>query len=112
MHECMRKHQTGDEIMDRKRHNRSVIKALSMVSQIGITMLVPIVLCFFIGRWLDGIFGTKCIMIIMTILGILASYRNLFVITKPLVKGEREKADEAYRRQSESMDSEKQRNND
>lgn len=98
--------------MDRKKHNRNVIKALSMVSQIGITMLVPIVLCFFIGRWLDERFGTKCFMIIMIILGILAAYRNLFALTKPLLKGEREKADEAYHRQSESMDSEKQRNND
>ena len=98
--------------MNQRKHNRDIVRALSMITQLGITMLVPIVLCFFIGRWLDGIFGTKCIMIIMTILGILAAYRNLFVITKPLVKGEREKADEAYRRQSESMDSEKQRNND
>ena len=89
------------------KHNRSIIRALSLITQIGITMLVPIVLCFFIGRWLDEKLGTGFIMIIMIIFGILAAYRNLFAITKPFLKGEREKADEEYRRQSESLDSKK-----
>ena len=47
------------------KHNRSIIRALSLITQIGITMLVPIVLCFFIGRWLDEKLGTGFIMIIM-----------------------------------------------
>lgn len=93
--------------MDKKKHNRNIVRALSMVTQLGITMLVPIVLCFFVGRWLDEKLNTNFLMIIMTILGILAGYRNLFAITRPLLKGEREKEDEEYRRKSESMDSEK-----
>lgn len=98
--------------MNEKKHNRDVVKALSMVSQLGITMLVPIVLCFFLGRWLDNMLGTGCLMIIFTILGILAAYRNLFAITKPLLKGERERENEAHHRKSESLDHEKQRDTD
>jgi len=102
--------------MEKKKHNRDIVRALGMVTQIGITMLVPIVLCFFFGRWLDGRFDTGCFMIIFTILGVMAAYRNLFAITKPLLKGEREREDEAYRRahqrKSEGMDQSEQQNSD
>lgn len=99
--------------MKKKTHNnRDVMKALTMISQIGISMLVPIVLCFFFGRWLDDKFGTGFWMIVMTILGVLTAYRNLFALTKPLLKGERERENEAYRRQSEGMDSKKQSDDD
>ena len=90
--------------MNQRKHNREIVRALSMITQLGITMLVPIVLCFFFGRWLDSRLDTGCFMIIFTILGMMAAYRNLFVITKPLLKGERERDDEAYHRKSESMD--------
>lgn len=104
--------QQEGEIMSGKKRNRDVVRALSMITQLGITMLVPIVLCFFFGRWLDSRFDTGCFMIIFTILGVLAAYRNLFAITKPLLKGEREREDEAYHRKSESMAHKEQRNTD
>lgn len=95
--------------MNNKRHNRYILRAMSMVTQLGISMLVPVVLCFFFGRWLDERLGTGGFLIIFIILGILAAYRSLFVITMPLLKGEREREDEAYRRKAEGLARDHQR---
>lgn len=44
-------------------------------------MVVSILLCLFIGKWIDGKFGTEPIFIIIfTILGILAGFRNLYIL--------------------------------
>lgn len=98
--------------MDHNKHNRYILKALMMVSQMGISMLVPIVLCFFFGRWLDARLGTGFFLIIFIILGILAAYRSLFMIIKPMLKGEREQVDEAYRRKAEKLDDENEQDCD
>ena len=82
--------------MNKKKSNRDIVRALALVTQLGLNMLVPIVLGFFSRRWLDGVFHTGFLF------GILTAYRNLYESTKTLLKGEREREDEAYRRQSES----------
>lgn len=87
--------------MKQKKHNRDVVRALMLITQLGLNMLVPVVLCFFIGLWLDKWLGTGCFLIIFIILGVLAAFRNMFASTKSLVKGEREREDEEYRRKSE-----------
>lgn len=44
-------------------------------------MIIPIILCLFIGKWLDGKFGTNAIfLIIFIILGVLSAFRNLYVL--------------------------------
>lgn len=59
----------------------SFAKALSKLSQVGITMVVTIGLCFFIGKWLDEKLGTNVIFLsIFTLLGIGAAFRNLYVM--------------------------------
>lgn len=88
--------------MNKKKSNRDVVRALALITQLGLNMLVPIVLCFFLGRWLDGVFHTGFLLPVFIILGILTAYRNLYESTKTLLKGEREREDEAYCRQSES----------
>ena len=55
------------------------IKALLMISQIGISMIVPIFLAAFIGNWLDAKFGTGFFFLIFLLLGILAAFRNIFM---------------------------------
>ena len=82
--------------MNSGKKNHDVFKALSLLTQLGIGMLVPIFLCLFIGRWLDRLLGTGFLVIIFLILGILAAYRNLYVYTKPLLKGRRERENEAF----------------
>lgn len=56
------------------------LKSLSMVTQIGLLMAIPIFLCIFGGIWLDERFGTSPLfLIIFIILGVMAAFRNLFV---------------------------------
>nr|WP_295678276.1 AtpZ/AtpI family protein [uncultured Lachnoclostridium sp.] len=64
------------------KNKSSVVKGILMVSQIGISMLVPIFLCVFVGRKLDDWLGTSYITLIGLVLGIMAAFRNIYIMTK------------------------------
>ena len=67
-------------------------RALSKLSQVGITMVVTICMCFFIGKWIDKKLGTDIIFLaIFTILGIGAAFRNLYVLVMLDFKKEEKK---------------------
>jgi F0F1-type ATP synthase assembly protein I len=54
---------------------------LALLTQLGLSMFLPIAGCFFIGRYLDQRFGTApWLLLVMTVLGVMAAFRNLFVI--------------------------------
>ena len=54
--------------------------------QFGINMIVPILLCTFAGIFLDRLFSTSFIVIIMFFLGAMAGFRNIFVFAKNMNK--------------------------
>jgi len=59
----------------------SPYKYLAMVSQIGISMFVPIGLMFFVGRILDYFFHTgPMVLVICIILGVITAFWNLYKI--------------------------------
>lgn len=62
--------------------NSKVIKALMMISQIGISVMVPIFLCVFVGIKLDELTGKSFFVIIFIILGIMAAFRNIYQMTR------------------------------
>ncbi len=67
--------------------NRDTAKAWSLILQIGISMLVPILMCLFGGIWLDKWLGTApIIMIVLIIVGVLAGFRSVYVLTKDFYK--------------------------
>ena len=66
--------------MNKKEKN--ILKAFAMVSQISITILVPICLSGWIGWWLDGQFHTQIWFVVMIVLGIGAAFRNVYYLTK------------------------------
>lgn len=74
------------------------LQAFALIGQIGLNMLVPIVLCIFIGRWLDDKAGTDCFLFIFIILGIITAYKSLFDLTKRWRKKDEEQVNEAGRR--------------
>lgn len=76
--------------MKRKKQTHNVLKALALISQLGINMLVPIVMCLFIGIWLDDKFETGFFIFIFIILGFLAAYKSLYDSTKSMFKGDRD----------------------
>lgn len=60
--------------------NRDVVRALGMVTQIGISMLTPILLCVFIGVKLNQYFHTQYWFLPMLLLGIGSGIRNVYVL--------------------------------
>ena len=63
------------------KYKKSVYTTFAMVSQVGISMIVPILLCTYAGVWLEGKFDFP-FTIIMILVGILAGVRNVVAIVK------------------------------
>jgi ATP synthase protein I len=80
--------------------HREWAEHLSVIMQIGLTMAGCIVFCFFVGRYLDRLFETKGIfLIIFTILGIAGganvTYRQIMEV---IDKGKKTKGPEDDKR--------------
>jgi len=64
-----------------KREKEKHYKYLAMISQIGISVLVPVGIMIFIGKVLDFYFHTgNMVVIILAVLGVMAGLRNMYVI--------------------------------
>lgn len=67
--------------------NKKLLKNLSAVSSIGISMVLAIAICFYLGLKLDEWLGTKpWFIIIFLFIGIIAAYRNMFVIARRVLR--------------------------
>ena len=44
---------------------KEVMQNLAMVTQLGISMLAPIILCVFAGHWLDEHFGFHSVIVLL-----------------------------------------------
>ncbi len=64
------------------RYNKNVYHALMMISQFGINMIVPIVLCSFIGMIIDRKLGTSFWVVVMFFIGAAAGFRNVFIFAR------------------------------
>ena len=64
-----------------KNEHKEFVKALSLISQLSLNMMVPIFLCAFIGSYIDNKFHTYFMLPLM-ILGILAGMRNCYILIK------------------------------
>lgn len=68
--------------MKKNSNNRNALENLALISQIGISMITPILLGLFIGGWIDKKVGTSSIFsIIFMLLGVGGAFMNLFKIT-------------------------------
>ncbi|MBQ9142359.1 MAG: AtpZ/AtpI family protein [Lachnospiraceae bacterium] len=77
--------------LKRKRsYDRSVFQSLSLISQFGINMLVPIGLMTWLGIWMDEHFETSFWVILLFFVGALAGGRNVYRMAKK-VYGQKEK---------------------
>lgn len=70
--------------------DKRVWQYLGLITQVGISMLSPVVLCVFAGYWLDQKFGWYTTVPLL-ILGILAGARNTWKLLKELAEAERER---------------------
>ena len=78
-------------------YKRSVFRSLAMVTQLGFSVLTPILLCVYTGYLVDSHFGTK-LMVPMLILGVLAGGRCGWVMARNTLLQE-QKEDERLRQQ-------------
>lgn len=63
---------------------KDVYRNIAMITQIGISMLAPVILCVFIGTWLDERFGWHTVLPLL-ILGILAGCRNTWMLMQEMI---------------------------
>lgn len=62
--------------------NKGVMKSLVLISQLGITMIVPIALCMFIGYLIAEQFSAPIITVLFFIIGALAGFRNAYILCR------------------------------
>ncbi len=70
---------------------KNVYQSIVMITQFGINMLVPIVLCFFVGLFLDKKLGTSFLMIVFFFVGALAGFRNVYIFARKIFSQENER---------------------
>lgn len=74
-----------------KKSNNDIVKALVMITQIGISIMVPIAFSLFIGYRLDRWLSTGYWIIIMIPVGILAAFKSIYQLTKDFYQKDLEK---------------------
>lgn len=72
----------------KKKYTKSVYQSLTLITQFGINILVPVFLCSFIGIFLDQKFGTSFFMILFFFTGALAGFRNIYILAKRIYEDE------------------------
>jgi len=76
-------------MINNKKWSTSSLKALKY-SSYGVYTIVPIFLGLTIGIWLDSIFNTRPMLVLVFLfLGVLGSFYNLFVVVRKSVKHDR-----------------------
>lgn len=77
--------------MKKNRYNREVYKSMTLITQFGINMLVPIFICTFLGIFLDKKLGTQFICILLFFLGAAAGARNVYIFAKGIYDAPKDK---------------------
>lgn len=70
----------------KKKNNREVVEAFSMILQFGINMLVPIGAMIALGVWLKDEYDMEWVIIPLFIVGALAGYNSIFRMIKKYLK--------------------------
>lgn len=70
------------------KNKNKVLWSLSMVTQFGISMIVPIVLCTMAGVYIGNKFKIEFIVIPLFFLGALAGFRNVYRMAKKIFEQE------------------------
>lgn len=75
------------------RYKKSVYTTFAMISQVGLSMVVPILLCTYAGVWLEERYDFPYT-VIMIVVGVLAGIRNVIAIVKRMQQITEEESDE------------------
>ena len=75
----------------KSKHDKSVLQSLTLISQFGINMLVPIGFMLWLGLWLDEKLGTSWLVIPCFFVGAIAGAQNIYKMAKSLISKDKEK---------------------
>ncbi len=81
-----------------KKNNKAVFKGIAMITQIGISIMVPVFLCLFLGKWLDSLFHTSFITILFLLLGFVVAFRNVYLMTRTFYAKDQKREHEEWER--------------
>ena len=68
----------------KRKYDRSVFMSMSLISQFGITMVVPMAMMFAVGYFLDQYLGTSYWTILLFFVGALAGFRNIYTLARQI----------------------------
>lgn len=75
------------------KNKKSVYTTFALISQLGTSMIAPILLCTYAGVWLEEKFLIPLTIPLM-ILGVLAGARNVYALVRSTIDDAKEKKDE------------------
>lgn len=74
------------------KYKKSVYQSITMITQFGINMLVPICLGSVAGMYLDKWLGTGFFVIIFFFIGAISGFRNIYILARQIYE-KKEKED-------------------
>lgn len=66
------------------KYDKSVYRSLTLITQFGINMLVPIFLCTIAGIFIGRKYSVEWIVIPLFVVGALAGFRNVFIMAQKI----------------------------
>ena len=70
------------------KYKKNVYQSIAMITQFGINMIVPILMCTLIGVYIGKKFDMMIIVIPLFIIGALAGFRNVYIMAKKIFEQE------------------------
>ena len=74
--------------------DKKVLRSFAMISQIGISMMVPVFLCGVIGYWLNNWLNQDVLFLLLLFIGLGDSFRYLFFLTSSFYAADLKKEQE------------------
>ncbi len=70
------------------KYKKNVYQSIAMITQFGINMIVPILMCTLLGVYIGKKFDMMIIVIPLFIIGALAGFRNVYIMAKKIFEQE------------------------
>ena len=74
-----------------KKEKRTITYMISLITQVGISMIVPIFLCMFIGIKVNKYIDAPIIVLVSVLFGCVVSFRNVYVLVRSIYAKDMEK---------------------
>lgn len=69
----------------------NVLRNIALITQLGLNIIVPSLVCLFLGMWIDDYFSVSCWAVILLILGVLGGGKSAYITAVNALKADEEK---------------------